>query len=263
MTLVVVCAALGGISVAGDLVAFSPPPFAVARPLPPSWASYGRRPGTRPVPRMRLRGTVESIAMFEGEQRKATHAEEGEGQQTKKRTPDAMAGFAWEGNLDNVPAEAGTPLYGRGGDASTMRREADKGEARHKRMLFESAFPADAPACSQHTIQHWSESEGSSGWALVMPDLSEMQRQLESLESRAQALRDRLVEASPCECQERSDMRKQLSSLHQRQFMIRHKMSVYDAENHDPTMLGEGAQAQILLGKDVGSGEKVAIKVVL
>jgi len=219
-SLFIVCACLV-FCVADNKRALFVPNAAVARRLPGGHAASRLAP--RAAGRLGLRGALGAVLMFERGRKEKRQEQSGEGQEgwDSRQSADGMAGFAWEGNLVDSPYASGTPLFGSGEAAQGKEEERERTAS----ARTESAFPRDAPVCKHHTIQHWSESEGSSGWALVMPDLSEMQRQLDSLEERAHTLRQRLVSLDGSVCQECVQMRRQLSGLHQRQFMLRHKVA--------------------------------------
>lgn len=51
-----------------------------------------------------------------------------------------------------------------------------------------SAFPPDAPNVEGNTILHWSEDMGCEGWALVLPDLAQMQDELHEVQQRCNEL---------------------------------------------------------------------------
>jgi Ca2+-binding EF-hand superfamily protein len=177
-----------------------------------------------------------------------------------------------------------------------------------------SQLTEDAPDMEGQVIAHWSEDAGSVRWALVEPNLADLQKELRDIEDarkRLQQTMDQpiiddletllrrmagttyesqewLTGLSFAEWQEQfglsrslfdyidenrdgevswqeftsvNRVRNQLNALKAKEEALEEALDQYKPDEHAPECIAEGGQGMILVGKDLSTGDKVAIKV--
>mmetsp|Transcript_122266 Transcript_122266/g.182692 ORF Transcript_122266/g.182692 Transcript_122266/m.182692 type:complete len:626 (-) Transcript_122266:402-2279(-) len=112
------------------------------------------------------------------------------------------------------------------------------------------------------TIAHW---DGSTRWALVEPDLAALKQEKSKLERKCKWLLRRLANVNEIPrlkvSKERERARQQLNALRMRAEMLRQTIDQYSPEEHHSECIAEGGHGMIMMGKDLATGERVAIKV--